>query len=112
LQYVRHILPLLFVNPLLTEIQVKKGQAVTAVWVEADGFDENRRNIPLVVSTFIAQLNQTASAADAVYDTYSVTVTDEVVLSASSMNVAATIAGNTVRDWTIFRLGQTGFGNC
>jgi hypothetical protein len=112
LRYVRYILPLLCVNLPLTEIQVKKGQAVTAVWVEADAFDEIGRNIPQAVSTFIAQLNQTASVADTDYDTYSVTITDQVVLGASSMNVAATIGGNTVRDWTIFRLGQTGFGNC
>jgi hypothetical protein len=80
--------------------------------VEADGFDENRRDIHQAMSTFIAQLNQTASAVDADYDTYSVTITDQVALGASSMNVAATIGRNTVRDWTISRLGQTGFGNC
>lgn len=112
LRYVRHLLPLLYVDQSLTEIQVKKGQAVTAVWVEADGFDEIGRNIPQAVSTFVAQLNQTASATDAHYDTYSVTITDQAVLGASSMNVAGTIGGNTVRDWTVFRLGQTGFGNC
>jgi hypothetical protein len=86
------------------------------VWVEADDInsDENfsvTRNAGETI-TFTAELNQTSSAADATYDIYSVIIDREAVLLFSSMNVAATIDGQTVRDWTTFGAGQGWVDQC
>jgi hypothetical protein len=52
--------------------------------------------IPKGTSTYIAVLNQTASANDSAYDIYSAVLTSSSSIFAGRLNVAATINGKNV----------------
>jgi hypothetical protein len=63
----------------------------------------------LVTTTFLAAYNHTASEIDHNYDIHSVVIDNlSLNLEAIPLNVAATISGKNVSDWTIFFARQTG----